>query len=401
MLTAGRLRHIVFALLVAGVFAWSPHAHAARRAAFVLDATTGHTLYASHGDARRFPASLTKMMTLYLLFEEIEDGHVSLGTRFRVSAHGAAQAPVKLWLKPGDTITAGDAIRAIVTLSANDVAATIGENHAGNEVAFARRMTRTAHRLGMTHTQFRNASGLPARGQYTTAHDMALLGAALQARFPKYYSYFRTTKFAFRGHHYHGHNHLLRRFRYVDGIKTGYTRASGFNIVTSFRRGGRKMIVVVMGGPSWRQRDARAAALIRRFSGKLRAGKTYYASLMAAVGRTKAPTPRRKPKEVMVASATATGAVSAFSVRLADDVSIRVGALPTLAAAQAMLKKTEPVVDAALDGAEPRTRRVDIGGTTFFRASYTGFTDVDRARHACAVLKQHHFDCYAAVRPRS
>jgi len=388
------------ALVLTGAMTlWSAPSMAARRADFVLDATTGQTLYASHADEKRYPASLTKMMTLYLLFGELERKHVTLDTPFRVSAHAAAQAPVKLWMKPGDTITAGDAIRAIVTLSANDAAVTIAENLSGSEAAFARRMTATAHELGMENTVFRTASGLPAVGQYTTAHDMALLGAALRARFPQYYHFFHTTRFVFHGRVYHDHDHVLHRFGAVDGIKTGFTNASGFNIVTSYRHNGRKMIVVVMGGPTWRARDDRDAALIREFAGKLARGGTFD-TLIAGIRRAEdVAWPVAKRKRIEVASAAGDAAGSAFSVRRADDVSIRVGALPSRQAAEVVLAATEPVVEPMLDGARATTRRVDLDGKTFFRAVYAGFDDVDSAQQACSVLKRHHFPCYAVVRP--
>ena len=386
-------------LLIGAIAAWSAPAMAAPRAAVVLDASTGRTLYARHADEKRYPASLTKMMTLYLLFGELERKRVTLDTPFRVSAHAAAQAPVKLWMKPGDTITAGDAIRAIVTLSANDAAVTIAENLSGSETAFARRMTATAHRLGMTGTVFRTASGLPAAGQYTTAHDMALLGAALRARFPQYYHFFQTTRFAFRGRVYHDHDHVLHQFHHVDGIKTGYTDASGFNIVTSYRRNGRKMIVVVMGGATWRARDHRDASLIRRYAGKLQRGRGTFAELTAGIRRAEDVAWAPQPKPVQVASAAGDAAGAAFSVRRAEDVSIRVGALPSRQAAQIVLAATEPVVEPMLDGAHPLTRRVDRDGKTFFRAVYAGFDDVDSAQQACSTLKRHHFPCYAVVRP--
>jgi len=399
MLAENRIVRTASVLLGATLAAWSAQALAARRADFVLDATTGRTLYARHADEKRYPASLTKMMTLYLLFGELERKHVTLDTPFHVSAHAAAQAPVKLWMKAGDTITAGDAIRAIVTLSANDAAVTIAENLSGSEAAFAQRMTHTAHRLGMADTVFRTASGLPAAGQYTTAHDMALLGAALRARFPQYYGFFHTTRFVFHGHVYRDHDHVLHEFRHVDGIKTGYTDASGFNIVTSYRRNGRKMIVVVMGGPTWRARDSRDAALIRRYAGKLQRGSGTFESLMAGIRRAEAVAWPPEAKPVEVASAAGDAAGAAFNVRRADDVSIRVGALPSRQAAQIVLAATEPVVEPMLDGAHPLTRRVARDGKTFFRAVYAGFDDVDSAQQACSALKRHHFPCYAVVRP--
>lgn len=228
----------------------------------VVDANTGAVMQATNADASRHPASLTKIMTLYLLFERLEAGKIKLTTELPVSAHAAAQAPSKLGLKPGETIKVETAIRAIVTKSANDVAVIVGEALGGDEPSFARAMTAKAHALGMTHTTYRNASGLPDDGQVTTARDQALLGRAIQDRFPQYYRYFATRTFEFRGKSMRNHNHLLGRVDGVDGIKTGYIHDSGFNIVTSVRRGKRHIIAVVFGGRTANARDARAIGLI-------------------------------------------------------------------------------------------------------------------------------------------
>jgi D-alanyl-D-alanine carboxypeptidase len=249
----------------------SSHHHAAKAPAYnppyasiVVDANTGKVLQDTNADSLRHPASLTKVMTLYLLFEELEAGKLKLTTRLPVSDHAAAQAPSKLNLKPGDSITVENAIRAVVTKSANDVAVVIAEALGGSEPEFAKRMTRKARILGMAHTTYVNASGLPDDSQKTTARDQALLGRAIQERFPKYYDYFKTQRFQFRGHTIVGHNKLLR-VDGVDGIKTGYIRDSGFNLLTSMHRDGRYIVAAVFGGRTARSRDAQMRQLIGKY----------------------------------------------------------------------------------------------------------------------------------------
>jgi D-alanyl-D-alanine carboxypeptidase len=232
-------------------------------AAIVVDAKTGATLHEASPDALRHPASLTKIMTLYLLFEQMEAGKIRPGTLLEVSAEAASQAPTKLGLRPGQTLAVEDAIKGLVTKSANDAAVVVAEALAGSEEHFARQMTRKARALGMDRTVYRNASGLPDGEQVTTARDQALLGIAIQERFPRLYRYFSIASFVYRGHAMRNHNRLLGRVEGVDGIKTGYTRASGFNLVTSVRRGDRHIVAVVLGGRSGGQRDARMRELIQ------------------------------------------------------------------------------------------------------------------------------------------
>ncbi|WP_274630507.1 D-alanyl-D-alanine carboxypeptidase family protein [Arvimicrobium flavum] len=235
-------------------------------AAIVVDGNSGRTMYQAHANAARYPASLTKMMTLYMLFEALDSGRVSRSTAIPVSAHAASQPPSKLGLKRGSTIDVDTAIDALTVKSANDVAAAVGEFlGGGSEDRFAAMMTARARQLGMSNTVFRNASGLPDDGQRTTARDMALLGIALKKRFPHHFDEFSARSFAYRGRSVKGHNRLLGRVEGVDGIKTGYIRASGYNIVTSVGRGGRRLVVVVMGGKSGRERDAHVEELIERY----------------------------------------------------------------------------------------------------------------------------------------
>lgn len=243
-------------------------------AALVVDANTGAVLHASNADAQRHPASLTKIMTLYLLFEQLEAGKLKLSSELEASSHAAAQAPSKLGLKPGETISVDTAIRAVVTKSANDVAVMIAERIGGDEPGFARLMTKKAHALGMKRTHYANASGLPDDDQITTARDQVLLGRAIQERFPKYYRYFGTPTFTFRGRAMRNHNRLLGSVAGVDGIKTGYIRASGFNLVSSVRRGERHIVAAVFGGRSGSSRDARMRELIASTIGKASTKRT-------------------------------------------------------------------------------------------------------------------------------
>jgi D-alanyl-D-alanine carboxypeptidase len=231
-------------------------------ASIVVDANTGTIMQETNADSPRHPASITKIMTLYMLFERLASGKMTLNTELPVSAHAAAQAPSKLGLKPGDSIKVESAVRGIVTRSANDVAVVIGEAIGGDETNFGRMMTAKARSLGMNHTFYHNASGLPDDQQITTARDQSILARAIQDRFPQYYHYFSTPSFVFRGNVIRNHNHLLGRVPGLDGMKTGYIRASGFNIVTSVRRGGRHIIAVVFGGRSASARDARVVSLI-------------------------------------------------------------------------------------------------------------------------------------------
>ena len=231
-------------------------------ASIVVDANSGAVMQATNADSPRHPASLTKIMTLYLLFERLEQGKVKLTTDLPVSAHAAVQAPSKLGLKPGESIRVETAIRAIVTKSANDVAVIVAEALGGDEASFARMMTAKAQALGMSQTVYRNASGLPDDQQITTARDQATLGRAIQDRFPNYYQYFATRTFEYRGKSIRNHNHLLGAVDGLDGIKTGYIHDSGFNIVTSVRRANHYVVAVVFGGRSANARDARVRSLI-------------------------------------------------------------------------------------------------------------------------------------------
>nr|WP_321456705.1 D-alanyl-D-alanine carboxypeptidase [uncultured Cohaesibacter sp.] len=260
--------------------AYPAQAENSKYAGYVIDVKSGKVLYSSNANSLRYPASLTKMMTLYMLFEEIEAGKLSLNSRLSVSKHASAQAPSKLNLKPGSSISVKDAILALVTKSANDVAVVVAENIGGTESQFARMMTQKARSIGMKRSTFKNASGLPNSGQRTTAADMALLGRALKDRYPSYFRYFSTRVFSYGKARYGNHNKLLGRVKGVDGIKTGYTRASGFNLVTNVETNGRHIVAVVMGGRTGASRDAEMRNLIKKYLPKAKSG----ARMTALVG---------------------------------------------------------------------------------------------------------------------
>src|SRR5579872_7260192 len=289
--------------------------------AIIVDGNSGATLSSTNPDASRHPASLTKIMTLYLLFERLEAGKMKLDTEMPVSERAAEQAPTKLGLQVGQSIRVEDAIKGLVTRSANDAAVVIAEALGGDEDNFAKLMTRKARMLGMSKTVYRNASGLPDDEQVTTARDQSTLGRAIQERFPRYYRYFSTTSFTFRGHSIANHNHLLGTLEGVDGIKTGYTRASGFNLVTSMRRGNRHLVGVVMGGHSAGSRDAimrsllaenlEKAATRRTVAALTERGPASDANVELAQIEMAAPAPADPPSQSAPAAASARPAAAA------------------------------------------------------------------------------------------
>ncbi|WP_245422391.1 D-alanyl-D-alanine carboxypeptidase family protein [Alsobacter soli] len=275
--------------------------------AMVLDPTSGRILYAQDIDGPRHPASLTKVMTLFLLFEQLDKGAMTLDTPLQVSAAAMNQAPSRLGVKKGETIRVEDAIKAIVTRSANDVAVVIAENIAGSEKAFAERMNEKALELGMRNTHFENASGLPNKAQITTARDLATLGKAVRERFPNLFAYFATRSFEYAGAKVPSHNRLMNRLEGMDGIKTGFTNASGFNLLASVRRGDKSVIAVVMGGITQKSRDDHMAELVNRTIDQAEAAPALVASAAKAPAPAGAslPAPAATPIETASASAAA------------------------------------------------------------------------------------------------
>lgn len=254
-------------------------------AGIVVDAKSGKVLYEDQADSRRYPASVTKVMTLYVLFQELQAGNLSLSTKMTVSRHAAAAVPTKLGLRAGSTISVEDAIKSLVTLSANDMARVIAEHISGSEEKFAERMTATARAMGMRNTTYRNASGLPDGGQVTTVRDQAILGIAIYQHFPTYYEYFQTTSFRYNGRTYGNHNRVLGYMGAVDGIKTGYINAAGSNLLTAARKDNRHIVVVAFGFNSAAARDEKVRQLVSSYLNKGRRGDYLQTAMVPLPGR--------------------------------------------------------------------------------------------------------------------
>ena len=264
----------------------------AKYASFIINENTKRIYHNANADTRNYPASLTKIMTLYLVFDALKSKKISMNSKFKVSKRATKQPPSKLNLSAGSNITVKSAILALVTKSANDVATVIAENLGKSERNFARLMTRKAKKLGMTRTTFRNASGLPNRGQLSTARDMATLGIAIRKNHPKFFKLFKTKSFIYKGIKYTNHNNLLGSYSGTDGIKTGYTNASGFNLVASVERNGQRIIGVVFGGKKARSRDKHMVTLLNKY---------FKTSLSKPLVRIAKPSelPKTRPKIVL------------------------------------------------------------------------------------------------------
>ncbi|WP_343870169.1 D-alanyl-D-alanine carboxypeptidase family protein, partial [Caenispirillum bisanense] len=319
------LRVVAFALVVCVLtLGGASQALAGRYASIVVDAQSGKVLYSRNADERLYPASLTKMMTLYMVFDALEKKELSLNTPIKASTRAVGMPPSKLGLKAGETITVEEAIKVLVTKSANDVAVMVAEALAGSEVQFAAKMTKKANDLGMKRSTFRNASGLPNTAQLSTAEDMATLAMALHKHFPQYYHYFNTRTVTVKGKTFNTHNRVLLNYKGADGLKTGFINASGFNLVTSAVRDGRRLVGVVFGGESAGWRDAHMIKLLdQAYAGKQDVepkGKGAPAMVAApapkatAVASVAAPLPAVKPvqggavQQVALAAAATTPA---------------------------------------------------------------------------------------------
>jgi D-alanyl-D-alanine carboxypeptidase len=390
-------------------------------ASIVVDMNTGAILHSEAAETPRSPASLTKMMTLYVLFGYLRAGKITPDTELVVTPHAASQAPTKLGLKPGAKIKVSDAAKALVTQSANDAAATIAENLGGTEEDFARLMTETGRRIGMTNTLFRNASGLPNEEQITTARDMAILSAHLIHDFPEYYTVFETRYFSFKGRKYRNHNKLLFGYKGTDGIKTGYTRASGFNLAASAQRGKKHLLAVVLGGKTGSQRDAATRALLDKHFAKASETKPTEEQRVAsfvgapppplpaikkavltlasvtpapaaspAEGDTEpAPAPKRKPA---VATLNSPAPLPDSGVRYDGAYHVQVGAYTSQAEAENRLGMVQQRAVDILEGHLPFTASFMKGDQEWYRARFAGFSQ-DGAEAACAALKKLSLDC--------
>ncbi|MET3588188.1 D-alanyl-D-alanine carboxypeptidase [Pseudorhizobium tarimense] len=447
---------VIAAISICGLAA-APAQAAPKYAGIVVDANTGKVLYSDDPDGLRYPASLTKMMTIYLTFEALEAGRIRLDSKVPVSANAAKEPPSKLGVRAGGSLTVDQAIKALVTRSANDVATALGEFLGGSEARFAQIMTNKARALGMTRTTYRNAHGLPNTAQMTTARDQARLGMALRQHFPQYYGYFSTRSFKFGKQTIGNHNRLLGSVDGVDGIKTGYIRAAGFNLVTSMQRDGRSIVGVVIGGRTGASRDAQMRKLVAEYFPKAsRGGRSALIAqtpsapvgdAMAAADRLAAfdlpssgPVPQVRYEEQQVAAAYApaekrsgealkaladvavptpapeyipseqgdagvddTDSVTTASTTAtnipASTVSgwvIQVGVSPNQKLADQLLQKAQDKGGKVLRSAKPFTVAVNANGEQLYRARFGGFDDQKAAVNTCNALKKQGINCWAS-----
>lgn len=402
----GLLALVLTGLLALGV----PASALAKYASIIIDARTGEVLHEASADTRNFPASLTKMMTLHMVFDALDAGKLRLNQPMKVSAHSASMAPSKLGLRPGDTITVEQCVLALVTKSANDCAATVAETIGGTEANFARMMTDRARQIGMTRTTFRNASGLPNAGQLSTARDMARLAQSLIYDHAKYYNYFSTTSFSYKGAVHGNHNRLMARYPGMDGLKTGFINASGFNLTASATRNGRRLIGVVFGGQTAAWRDNHMADLLdEAFEGRKSA------PMLVAANQSKPTkgkqTKEKAPERSMVASvareivngaeelALPRTAVAAAPVAAAlpkptanGRWAIQVGAFNDKQAGQRAVSQATQRAGTLLDSATPHVMEVNTAKGTLYRARLIGM-DEKTARRACAQLAKKGQNC--------
>lgn len=405
-------------------------------AQLLLDARTGEVLASENPDVLNHPASLTKMMSVYMVFDAIHAGRLSWDSPVPFSKYASSRPPTKLSVKAGDSITVREAVLGMIVKSANDAAAAIGEKIGGSEEVFAAMMTRKARALGMMNTTFFNASGLPHDQQFTTARDMSTLAVALMRDFPKEYELFATKSFKFRGKTINGHNNLMYRYKGMDGIKTGYTNASGFNLVSAVEKDGRRVIGVVMGGRTAASRDKIMERLIDANIKKASPGSQLLVSRstgvqmdiarlgdeipvpasrqsalaavqgMAGATGTEAPgtAAAYAPSEAAAVLSVATPATRMAAVDTQHTAStpsvsaerkwqIQIAAATSAQAAMDLLSQAREKVGGPLQDLDTYTEMVTRNGVTFYRARFTGFGTKEEARMACDKLVRQRYDC--------
>jgi len=367
-----------------------------RYGAIVLEADTGTVLSAANPDRHSYPASLTKMMTLYLVFDALDSGRLKLDTPLPVSGHAAVQAPSKLSLRPGEHIKVQDLVLALVTKSANDAAVVAAEALGGTEANFAQMMTRKAHALGMADTTYHNASGLPHRGQMSTPRDQARLARALIRDHGKYYHYFATRQFEWRGQVINSHNHLLGAYPGADGIKTGYINASGFNLVASAVRDGHRLIGVVFGGDSIGARDRRMVQLLDQGFARIASAGKGAEMVDASDDEQDAASPKTMAQLVQAADKVKAAPKDSDEAMGDEDPAtwaIQVGAYAGYKPARHAAASAAKTLGGLAANAEIDVDKGKTGKHTVFRARLSGFTE-DQARAACRKLGKSKHECH-------
>jgi D-alanyl-D-alanine carboxypeptidase len=372
-------------------------------AAIVIDADSGAVLHQSNADASRYPASLTKMMTLYLLFEALEQRKLALDTRMPVSAHAASMPPTNINLRPGDTISVRDAISALIVRSANDAAAVVAEALGDTEANFGRLMTNKARKLGMHSTTFRNASGLPNSEQKTTARNLATLSVRLMKDFPQYYHYFSTQSFTYKGVTYNSHNRMIRNIRGVDGLKTGFIRASGFNVATSAQRGNRRVIAVVMGGLTAASRDQQMAQLLDRsfaqeaapqvasYSGNTQSSPVIAQKISTSASASKStPVLKKTPEAVTTKIAQSDARIQSQQIAATSNKNweVQIGSYLAHDRARAQAQAATRWIPGSVVISE-----VEISSRKLYRARLVGLQE-SQARTACQNLSRQKIECF-------
>ena len=391
----------VLCLILGFLCGFSTRTAQATTSSIMLNADDGKVMYEQNADEARYPASLTKLMTLYITFNALENGHLKLTDRLKVSRVAASRSPSKLGVKAGTTITVKDAIMAVIVKSANDCATVLAEHFAKTEADFAVLMTKTARKLGMNHTTFKNASGLPNSAQKSTARDMSKLAMAVYHHFPQYYKWFSVQSFRYQGQTITGHNHLLKTFAGADGMKTGYTAASGYNIITSARRNNKRVIAVTMGHKYLHERDKKAALMMDKGLQHLKNNKTVQvAELTKQINGT---TPavqlavRNTPSLKKVPTAKQQTA-SAASVR-SGSYAVQVGSFSDYKRAKNYAHSVKNNLAKQFAVYNIKVEKVQTTGNTLYRSKVVGLAKNDaqkicqnmrRQKKSCLVIADNH-----------
>ena len=353
-------------------FSISISSHAAV-SSIIIDAESGNEISSSAADTLRYPASLTKVMTLYITFDALDRGLIRMDSMLPVSRTAANRSPSKLGLRAGETISVQDAIMALIVKSANDCATVLAEGIGYSEQNFAQAMTKVARELGMKNTTFKNASGLPNREQKTTARDMAILGAAMYHHFPQYYKLFSTRKFTYKDRTYYTHNHLLKSFEGADGMKTGFTSAAGFNIITSAERNGKRVIAVTMGHNTAKLRDKKVASLMEHGLNKL--------------------TQNDSNNEYQIADNNISTKTDAIEENTnTNSWSIQVGAFSNYAKARNYALHIQKEITRRYKDKDIHIQPYQNGSAVIYRSQLTGFAK-NEATKACSSLKKSNKSC--------
>ena len=364
-----------------------------RYSSIILEESSGKVLFSRNADKKLYPASLTKIMTLYLIFEALQQKKISLNSSMKVSKVAASRSPSILYLRKGQNITVKNAILALITKSANDVATVVAEHLSGTERNFARKMTRKAKALGMNNTIFKNASGLPNRSQFSTARDMSKLAIAIRKDFPDFYPYFSRTSFNWKGHKFRNHNKLLSSFNGTDGIKTGYTSASGFNLVTSAERMGVRLIGVVFGGKSGNSRDKHMINLLNRQFKKIKSIPVKMSpSPQTPLSRPRVPVnlnisnlptfPKSRPISI---SSNLSNIMTLKSSIKKTKWSIQIGSFSRRIAAHKAAISARRLANNVLDLTPAQLTLVMTGNIPLWKVRFDELNE-EQARNACAVL---------------